>query len=95
MSPFDQPPPPALTAAQVRALYEANPTPQMRAMAWELWRVQRVILCLASGLRDAARLRHRQDVLDRVAQLLEHVQPEPCLNEDQPVRPGRRRGDQR
>lgn len=92
MSPFDQPPPP-LTAAQIRTLYEQNPRPQLRAMAWELWRLQRVLVGLAAGLRGAGRLRHRQDVHDHVAQMLAYLEPEPCLNEAQAVQPGHRRGD--
>lgn len=61
-------------------------------MAWEIWRLQRVIVALEARLAHAARLRHRQDILDRVNERREYVQAEPCLNEPMAVRPGQRPG---
>lgn len=92
---FDRPPPAPLPAARIRTLYAQNPTDAARAMAWEIWRLQRVIVALEAGLAHAARLRHRQDILDRVAELREYLAGEPCLNEAHAVKPGARRGEQR
>lgn len=64
-------------------------------MAWEIWRLQRVIVALEAGLRSAGGLRHRQDVLDRLAELREYLAGEPCLNEAHALKPGARRGGQR
>ncbi|QKH37320.1 hypothetical protein FOC84_21235 [Achromobacter pestifer] len=89
---IDRPPPAPMPAARIRTLYAQNPTDEARAMAWEIWRLQRVIVTLEAGLAHAARLRHRQDILDRVNELREYVQAEPCLNEPMAVRPGQRRG---
>lgn len=81
MSALDYHPRPPLSAAAIRALYEANPSPQATALAWEIWRLQRAVIALQAGIRHASGLRHRQDVADHLAQLLEYVQDEPCLNE--------------
>ncbi|MFY3303616.1 hypothetical protein ACOTEY_14225 [Achromobacter xylosoxidans] len=89
---IDRPPPAPMPAARIRTLYAQNPTDQARAMAWEIWRLQRVIVALEAGLAHAARLRHRQDILDRVTELREYLAGEPCLNEAHPVKPGARRG---
>lgn len=88
---FGRPPAP-LSGAKIRELYEQNPTPQGRALAWEIWRLQRAIVALEAGLRHASGLRHRQDIIDQVRGLRECVQDEPCLNEPLAVRPGHRRG---
>lgn len=88
---FDRPPPAPLPAARIRALYAQNPTIEACALAWEIWRLQRVVVALEAGLRSASALRHRQDILDRVSELLEYVQGEPCLNEALAVKPGRKR----
>lgn len=64
-------------------------------MAWEIWRLQRVMVAMEAGLRSASTLRHRQDVLDRICELLEYVQREPCLNEALAVKPGSKRGEAR
>jgi len=53
------------------------------------------VVALEAGLRSASTLRHRQDILDRVSELLECVQGEPCLNEALAVKPGRKRGEER
>ncbi|CAB3849883.1 hypothetical protein ACTJNK_31440 [Achromobacter anxifer] len=92
---IDRPPPAPMPAARIRTLYAQNPTDEARAMAWEIWRLQRVIVALEAGLAHAARLRHRQDILDRVAELREYLAGEPCLNEAHAVKPGARRGEQR
>ena len=92
---FDRPPPAPLPAARIRALYAQNPTAEACALAWEIWRLQRVVVALEAGLRSASTLRHRQDILDRVAELREYVQGEPCLNEALAVKPGRKRGEER
>lgn len=92
---FDRPPPAPLPAARIRALYAQNPTPEACALAWEIWRLQRVVVALEAGLRNAGTLRHRQDILDRVAELLEYVTDEPCLTESLGVKPGRKRGEHR
>lgn len=98
---FDRPPPAPLPAARIRELYARNPTAEACAMAWEIWRLQRVIVAveaglrIASGLRSASGLRHRQDIIDRVAELREYVATEPCLNEPLAVKPGAKRGEQR
>lgn len=92
---FDRPSPAPLPAARIRALYAQNPTPEACALAWEIWRLQRVVVTLEAGLRSASTLRHRQDILDRVAELREYVQGEPCLNEALAVKPGRKRGEER
>lgn len=92
---FDRPPPAPLPAARIRALYAQNPTAEACALAWEIWRLQRVLVALEAGLRSASTLRHRQDILDRVAELREYVQGEPCLNEALAVKPGRKRGEER
>lgn len=92
---FDRPPPAPLPAARIRALYAQNPTAEACALAWEIWRLQRVVVALEAGLRSASTLRHRQDILDRVAELREYVQAEPCLNEALAVKPGRKRGEER
>ncbi|MGW9067581.1 hypothetical protein ACWGPO_26175 [Achromobacter animicus] len=63
-------------------------------MAWEIWRLQRVIVALEAGLRSASGLCHRQDIIDRVAELREYVAAEPCLNEALAVKPGSRLGGQ-
>lgn len=60
-------------------------------MAWEIWRLQCVISALEARLAHAARLRHRQDILDRVSELREYLAGDPCLNEANPVKPGARR----
>lgn len=90
---FDRPPPAPLPAARIRELYARNPTAEACAMAWEIWRLQRVIVALEAGLRGASSLRHRQDIIDRVAELREYVAGEPCLNEALAVKPGARRGE--
>lgn len=92
---FDRPPPAPLPAARIRALYAQNPTAESCALAWEIWRLQRLVVALEAGLRSASTLRHRQDILDRVAELREYVQGEPCLNEALAVKPGRKRGEER
>lgn len=92
---FDRPPPAPLPAARIRELYARNPTPEACAMAWEIWRLQRALIALDAGLLSASTLRHRQDVLDRVAELRQYVAGEPCLNEALAVKPGRKRGEQR
>lgn len=92
---FDRPPPAPLPAARIRALYAQNPTAEACALAWEIWRLQRVVVALEAGLRSASSLRHRQDILDRVAELREYVQAEPCLNEALAVKPGHKRGEER
>ncbi|MDF8362006.1 hypothetical protein [Achromobacter anxifer] len=92
---IDRPPPAPMPAARIRTLYAQNPTDEARAMVWEIWRLQRVIVALEAGLTHAARLRHRQDILDRVAELREYLAGEPCLNEAHAVKPGARRGGQR
>lgn len=92
---FDQPSRAPLSAARIRALYTQNPTPETCSLAWEIWRLQRAIVALEAGLRSASTLRHRQDILDRLAELREYVQGEPCLNEALAVKPGRRRGEER
>ncbi|RSE75488.1 hypothetical protein EGU64_31645 [Achromobacter denitrificans] len=89
---IDRPPPSPLSAARIRALYEQNPTPEGRTFAWEIWRLQRVVVALEAGLASAARLRHRQDIIDRVRELHEYIRNEPCLNEPLAVLPGHRRG---
>lgn len=61
-------------------------------MAWEIWRLQRVIVALDEGLSHASRLLNRQDVLDCVAELHKRLASEPCLNDVHPVKPGARRG---
>lgn len=92
---FDRPMPAPLPAARIRELYARNPTAEACAMAWEIWRLQRVIVALEAGLRSASGLRHRQDIIDRVAELREYVATEPCLNEPLAVKPGAKRGEQR
>jgi hypothetical protein len=92
---FDRPPPAPLSAARIRELYARNPTTEACAMAWEIWRLQRVIVALEAGLRSASSLRHRQDIIDRVAELCSYVTDEPCLNEALAVKPGARRGGER
>ncbi|WZB76698.1 hypothetical protein WJ972_14850 [Achromobacter insuavis] len=67
----------------------------MRALAWEIWRLQRVLIALEAGQRNAATLRHRQAIIDHVVGLLEYVQGEPCLTEPLAVKQGRKRGEQR
>lgn len=89
---FDRTAPAPLPAARIRELYARNPTSEACAMAWEIWRLQRVIVALEAGLRSASGLRHRQDIIDRVAELREYVAAEPCLNEALAVRPGAKRG---
>ena len=90
-----QPPPAPMPAARIRALYAQNPTAEARALAWEIWRLQRVIVALEAGLRSAGGLRHRQDILDRVAELREYLAGEPCLNEAPALNPAASRGEQR
>ncbi|MNX55976.1 hypothetical protein D3C86_867530 [compost metagenome] len=80
-----------LPAARIRELYARNPT----TMAWEIWRLQRVIEALEAGLRSAGGLRNRQDIIDRVAELQECVAGEPCLNEALAVKAGARPCEQR
>lgn len=92
---FDRPPPAPLPAARIRELYARNPTAEACAMAWEIWRLQRVVVALEAGLRSAAGLRHRQDILDRIAELQDYLVGDPCLNETLAVKPGGRRGGQR
>lgn len=92
---FDRPTPAPLPAARIRELYARNPTAEACTMAWEIWRLQRVIVTLEAGLRSASGLRHRQDIIDRVAELREYVATEPCLNEPLAVKPGAKRGEQR
>lgn len=92
---FDRPPPAPLPAARIRELYARNPTAEACAMAWEIWRLQRVIVALEAGLRSASGLRHRQDIIDRVAELREYVAAEPCLNEPLAVKSGAKRGEPR
>lgn len=70
---FDRPPPAPLPAARIRELYARNPTAEACAMAWEIWRLQRVVVALEAGLRSAAGLRHRQDILDRIAELQDYL----------------------
>lgn len=91
---IDRPPPAPLSAARIRELYARNPTAETCAMAWEIWRLQRVIVALEAGLRSASGLRHRQDIIDRVGELRGYVAGEPCLNEGLAVKPGARRGGQ-
>ncbi|MFE0842422.1 hypothetical protein [Achromobacter insolitus] len=90
-----RPPPAPLSAAKIRALYAQNPSEGGRAFAWEIWRLQRLLVALDAGLRDASKLRHRQDILDRVNELREYMHGEPCLNEPLAVQPGHRRGGQK
>lgn len=52
---IDRPPPAPMPAARIRTLYAQNPTDEARAMAWEIWRLQRVIVALEAGLAHAAR----------------------------------------
>lgn len=92
---FDQSPRAPLSAARIRALYAQNPTTEACALAWEIWRLQRVVVALEAGIRNASTLRHRQDILDHVAKLREYVQGEPCLIEALAVKPGRRRDEER
>ncbi|OZI46591.1 hypothetical protein CAL25_17975 [Bordetella genomosp. 5] len=92
MSVLDHSPRPRLCAASIRVLHEANPSPQTVALAWEIWRLQRAVIALQAGIRHAHGLRHRQDVADHLAQLLEFIQDEPCLNERAAVLPGHKRG---
>lgn len=92
---FDRPPPAPLPATRIRELYARHPTAEACALAWEIWRLQRVIVALEAGLSSACGLRHRQDILDRVAELREYVATEPCLNEALAVKPGAKRGGQR
>ncbi len=89
---FDRSPPAPLPAARIRELYARSPTAEACAMAWEIWRLQRVIVALEAGLRGASGLRHRRDIIDRVTELQEYLAGEPCLNEALAVKPGARRG---
>src|SRR5438445_10328445 len=43
---------PKLTAAQLRAMYECNPCPEVRELLWEIHRL-RVLLLRANQLQDA------------------------------------------
>lgn len=95
MTMLDRPPPTPMPAARIRELYARNPSPEGCALAWEIWRLQRVLIALEAGLRNAATLRHRQDIIDHVVGLLEYVQGEPCLTEPLAVKQGRKRGEQR
>ncbi len=95
MTMLDRPPPTPMSAARIRELYARNPSPEGCALAWEIWRLQRVLIALEAGIRDAAGLRHRQDVIDRITGLLEYVQGEPCLTEPLAVKQGRKRGERR
>ena len=92
---LDRPPPTPMSAARIRELYTRNPTPEGCALAWKIWRLQRVLIALEAGMRNAASLRHRQDVIDHVTGLLEYIQGEPCLTEPLAVKQGRRRGERR
>lgn len=92
---FDRAPPAPLPAARIRALYAQNPTAEACALAWEIWRLQRVVVALEAGLRSASTLRHRQDIVDRVAELREYVQQEPCLAEALGIAHRGKRGDAR
>ena len=84
-----------MSAARIRELYARNPSAEGSALAWEIWRLQRVLIALEAGMRNAATLRHRQDVIDHITGLLEYVLGEPCLNEPLAVKHGRKRGEQR
>ncbi|MFY3955533.1 hypothetical protein ACOTED_23745 [Achromobacter xylosoxidans] len=95
MTLLDRPPPTPMPAARIRELYARNPTTETCALAWEIWRLQRVLIALEAGMRNAASLRHRQDVIDQVTGLLEYVQGEPCLSEPLAVKQGRKRGERR
>ena len=95
MTMLDRPPPTPMSAARIRELYARNPTPEGCALAWEIWRLQRVLIALEAGMRNAASLRHRQDVIDHVTGLLDYIQGEPCLTEPLAVRQGRKRGERR
>ncbi len=70
---FDRPAPAPLPAARIRELYARNPISEDCGMAWEIWRLQRVIVALEAGLRSASGLRHRQDIIDRGAELRDYV----------------------
>lgn len=48
-----------------------------------------------AGLRTASTLRHRQDVLNRVAERLKYLQGEPGLNEALTGKPVCKRGEER
>lgn len=93
MDAFDRNPPAPLHAARIRELYARNPTAEACALAWEIWRLQRVIVALDAGMKSAGGLRHRQDIIDRVAELRRYVAGEPCLNEPLAIKPGARRGE--
>lgn len=78
--------PAPLTAAELRAIYGRNRTPEVRALLWEIAR-------LRTRLRRADQLRScivREDPIAR--QLLPHVlealrrelEGEPCLQQDEP-----------
>ncbi|QQB32334.1 hypothetical protein I6I07_16685 [Achromobacter deleyi] len=95
MTMLDRPPPTPMPAARIRELYARNPSPEGCSLAWEIWRLQRVLIALEAGLRNAATLRHRQAIIDHVVGLLEYVQGEPCLTEPLAVKQGRKRGEQR
>lgn len=88
MTLLDRPPPTPMPATRIRELYARNPTTETCAMAWEIWRLQRVLIALEAGMRNAASLRHRQDVIDQVTGLLEYIQGEPCLTEPLAVKQG-------
>lgn len=93
MDAFDRPPLAPLHAARIRDLYARHPTAEASALAWEIWRLQRVIVALDVGLRSAGGLRHRQDIIDSVAELRRLLAGEPCLNEPVAIKPGARRGE--
>lgn len=95
MTMLDRPPPTLMSAARIRELYARNPSPEGCALAGEIWRLQRVLIALEAGMRNAASLCHRQDVIDHVTGLLEYIQGEPCLTEPLAVKQRRKRGERR
>lgn len=91
MSPFDHSGRPALTAAHIRALHDQSPSPEVTALAWEVWRLQRLLLVLDAGLRDAVRLQQRAQIVEHLESALALMANEPCFDEAKPVKPGRSR----
>ncbi len=51
---FDRSAPAPLPAARIRELCARNPTSEACARAWEIWRLQRVIVAREAGLRSAS-----------------------------------------
>jgi len=83
MSPFDPPAPTALTALDIRMLYDRNPTEETRRMAWELWRLRRQVLDMREMLAEAAEKTHRAQVVYGIHRALFLTENEPCVREAQ------------